>query len=108
MLPRKSSPVHRSSAIAVDVRVPSLGMSFAAMAGAVAPESVVLATFLGLEVGTKVLLQLSLPDGRAEIDGIVSEGQSSTDGIRIDLLDVDDHLRARLDAAGCPPTACVA
>jgi hypothetical protein len=109
MLPvRKSSPVRRSTAIAIDVRVPSLGMSFAALAAGVEPESIFLSTFLGLDAGTKVILHVSLPDGRAELDGVVSSRPTSAGGIRIDLVDVDDHMKTRLEAAACPPTARVA
>src|SRR5256885_5142973 len=99
MLPiRKSSPVRRSTAIAVDVRVPSLGMSFAALAAGVEPESIFLSTFLGLEAGTRVTLQVTLPDGRAELDGVVSGRPTSAGGIRIDLVDVDEHVKTRLEA----------
>ena len=83
-------------------------MSFAALAAGVEPDSIFLSTFLGLDVGTKVLLQIMLPDGRAELDGVVSGKPTSAGGIRIDLVDLDEHTRVRLTAASCPPTARVA
>lgn len=94
--------------IAVEVRVPNLGMSFAALAANVEPDGIFLSTFLALDAGTKVLLQVTLPDGRAEIDGVVSSKPTAAGGIRIDLVDVDDHMKARLTAASSPPTARVA
>ena len=92
----------------MEVRVPSLGMAFAALAANVDVESIFLSTFLGLEIGTRVLLQITLPDGRAEIDGVVSDKPTSAGGIRIDLVDVDDHTKLRLAAASSTPTARVA
>jgi hypothetical protein len=83
-------------------------MSFAALAAAVEPESIFISTFLGLDPGTKVSLQVTLPDGRADLDGVVSDRPTSAGGLRIDLLDVDDHMKTRLEAAACPPTARVA
>ncbi len=97
MLPvRKSSPVRRSSAIAVEIRVPSLGMSFAALASRVDAESLFLSSFVDLDPGTPVLLQISLPDGRIDAEGVVSTKPTAAGGLHIDLAHVEDALRERL------------
>jgi hypothetical protein len=102
MLPiRKSQLVpRRSPAVAVEVRVPSLGTSFGALAASIRPEGVFLSTFQELEVGTLVIAALSLPDGPAEVDGVVIEANdSSVQGIAVRFEDVDDAMKMRLSAA---------
>ena len=108
MLPtRKSAPApRRSPAVAVEVRIPSLGSSFGALAASVRPESVFLSTFQLLAPGTAVILTLSLADGPVVLDGVVVEqGDPAGMGIAIELVDVDDAARARLASASsiAPP-----
>jgi hypothetical protein len=113
MLPnRKSSPApRRSPAIAVEVRVPSLGTSFGALASSVRPEGVFLSTFQDLAVGTAVTTMLSLPDGPAIVDGVVIDANDPAgQGLAVQFDQVDDLLRMRLSAAAsvAPPQAKVA
>ena len=102
MLPnRKSAPApRRSAAIAVEVRVPSLGTSFGALAASIRPEGVFLSTFQILEPGTAVIATLSLADGPVVLDGVVvDQGDPAGMGIAVELVDVDDATRTRLAAA---------
>jgi len=113
MLPlRKSSPVpRRSPAVAVEVRVPSLGTSFGALAASIRPEGVFLSTFQQLDVGTEVVATLSLPDGPLQLDGVVVErGDSAGEGVAVRFDAVDDTIGMRLSAASsiAPPAARVA
>ena len=113
MLPnRKSSPMHRRSpAVAVEVRVPSLGTSFGALASSLRPEGVFLSTFQELAVGTAVVATLSLPDGPLEVDGIVvDQGDPAGQGVAVQFHAVDDLMRMRLSAASsiAPPASQVA
>jgi hypothetical protein len=113
MLPnRKSSPApRRSPAVAVEVRVPSLGTSFGALAASIRPEGIFLSTFQELDVGTKVIATLSLPDGPAVVDGVViDQGDAAGQGIAVALEPVDDAMRMRLSSASsiAPPAARVA
>jgi hypothetical protein len=113
MLPnRKSSPAsRRSPAVAVEVRVPSLGRSFGALAASIRAESIFLSTFQDLAVGTIVVATLSLPDGPAVVDGVVVDrGDAAGQGLAVALSEIDDVLRSRLSAASsiAPPAAKVA
>jgi hypothetical protein len=101
MLPRKSSPApRRNPAVSVEVRVPSLGTAFGALAASVGPDRVFLSTFHALAIGTPVVATLSLPDGPAVVDGVVIEqGDAAGQGIALALEGLDDALRARLRAA---------
>jgi|GEM_PF-6551993 len=113
MLPiRKSSPVsRRNHAVAAEVRVPSLGTAFGALAASITPERVFLSTFQELEAGTRVVLELSLPDGGAVVDGtVVLAGDPAGQGIAVALEAVDDATRIRLSCAAgsIPPTSQVA
>jgi hypothetical protein len=99
MLPaRKSSPVPRGSAIkAVEIRVPSLGMAFTALASSIGPSGAFLTTFVELAVGTPVIAALSLADGPAIVDGrVIAQGDAAGLGIAIEFHDVDDEMRSRL------------
>ena len=97
MLPvRKSSPVRRSTAIAVEIRVPSSGETFVALASRVEAESVLVSMFVELEAGTPVVLVLSQPDGRADADGVVSARPTPGGAVVIELADLAEPLRARL------------
>jgi hypothetical protein len=113
MLPiRKSSPPsRRSPAVAVEVRVPSLGTSFGALAASIRPEGVFLSTFQEVDVGTAVVATLSLPDGPLEVDGVIVErGDPAGQGMAVAFDGVDDIMRRRLSAASsvAPPAARVA
>jgi hypothetical protein len=102
MLPtRKSSPApRRSHVVAAEVRIPSTGIAFGALAGTIRPESLFLTTFQDIAVGTIVMVELSLPDGPAIVDGVVVHaGDSAGLGIAIELEAVDDAMRMRLSAA---------
>ena len=103
MLPRKSSrPPPRNTAVSVEVRVPSLGTAFGAIAANVGPEGVFLSTFHALAVGTAVIATLSLPDGPVIADGVVVEAGDAGgggQGIALALEGLDDAVRERLRAA---------
>lgn len=101
MLPRKSSPApRRNTAVSVEVRVPSLGTAFGAIAANVGPEGVFLSTFHALAVGTAVIATLSLPDGPVIADGVVVEASDAAgQGIALALEGIDDTTRERLRAA---------
>ena len=89
MLPtRKSSPApRRSPAIAVEVRIPSLGTAFGALAASVRPEGVFLSTFQTLGPGTAVIMTLSLADGPLVLDGVVvDQGDPAGMGIAVDFI----------------------
>ncbi len=110
MLPnRKSaSAPRRSPAVAVEVRVPSLGTSFGALAATIRPEGVFLSTFQVLGPGTAVITTLSLGDGPIVLDGVVVEpGDPAGMGIAVEFVEVDDVARTRLSAASsiAPPAA---
>lgn len=96
----------------MEVRVPSLGTSFGALAASIRPEGVYLSTFQELDVGTVVIAALALPDGQAIVDGVVVErGDSAGQGIAVEFEPVDDMMRMRLSAASsiaAPPAARVA
>lgn len=95
----------------MEVRVPSLGTSFGALAATIRPEGVFLSTFQELDVGTVVIASLSLPDGPAVVDGVVvKQGDSAGQGIAVQFEPVDDMMRMRLSAASsmAPPAARVA
>ncbi len=96
MLPnRKSAPApRRSPAIAVEIRVPSLGTSFGALASSIRPEGVFLSTFHTLPPGSAVILTLSLADGPVVLDGlVVDHGDPAGMGIAVAFVDVDDAAR---------------
>jgi hypothetical protein len=101
MLPRKSSPAPRRNAVvSVEVRVPSLGTAFGALAANVGPDGVFLSTFHALAVGTAVIATLSLPDGPVIADGVVVDaGDAAGQGIALALEGLDDAVRERLRAA---------
>ncbi len=91
--------------------MPSLGTAFGALASAIRAEGVFLSTFQVLAVGTAVVATLSLPDGPAEVDGVVVEpGDAAGMGIAVEFASVDEPMRLRLSAAAsiAPPAARVA
>jgi hypothetical protein len=102
MLPnRKSAPApRRSPAIAVEVRVPSLGTCFGALASSIRPEGVFLSTFQSLPPGSAVITTLSLADGPVVLDGlVVDQGDPAGMGIAVAFVDVDEATRVKLTAA---------
>lgn len=109
MLPnRKSAPAPRAH-IAAEVRVPSEGTWFAALAASVRPDGLFLSTFQELPAGTSVVVELSLPDGPAIVDGVVAHHEGDGPGVRVAFESLDDELRARIEAAshGAPPISGV-
>lgn len=113
MLPnRKSSPSpRRFPAIAVEVRVPTLGTSFGALAASVRPEGVFLSTFVQLDVGTGVIATLSLPDGPAVVDGtVVDQNDPAGMGLAVEFRDLEAGMGARLSSASslAPPAPLAA
>ena len=102
MLPNRSvSGIRRRvPAIAVEVKVPSLGTAFGALAASIRPAGVFLSTFQELASGTAVIATLSLPDGPLELDGVVVEANDpASPGIAVAFDDPDDAQRTRLEAA---------
>ena len=95
----------------MEVRVPSLGTSFGALAASIRPEGVFLSTFQELAPGTSVIAALSLPDGQLVVDGVVVDsGDPAGYGIAVQFEDVDDLMRMRLSAASsvAPPAPATA
>jgi hypothetical protein len=99
MLPtRKSSPVRKSDAFTVQLRVPALGVSFPATATILRAEGASLTSFIPLEKGMAVIVDLWLDGARVEVDAVVA----SCDGDRSVALafeNVDDATKASIDRA---------
>lgn len=94
-----ATPARARVAIAAEVTVPSLGTTFAALARSVRREGVFLPTFHVLEIGTRVVLELALPDGPLVVEGLVAALEpDGVAGVTVDFVDVDDRDVARLDA----------
>lgn len=101
MLPiRKSMPIpQRPPAIAVEVSVPAFGIWFAAIAATVRPEGIFLTTFQEVPTGTRVEVEIALPDGdTVKVAGIVGEHPLEGIGIDIAFEDLDPDTRARIEA----------
>jgi len=101
----------RSPIVAAEVRVPTLGTAFGALAASVRPEGVHLSTFNDLALGTSVVVELALPDGPAIVDGLViAANDPHGRGLAVELQPVDDRMRMRLSATSSmlPPMAKVA
>lgn len=102
MLPTRKSSLapRRNHAVAAEVRVPDLGLAFGALAASIRPESLFLTTYQELNVGTVVIVELSLPDGPMIVDGVVVPSEDPGGlGLAIELEAVDDGGRIRLGAA---------
>lgn len=100
MLPiRKSMPVpERAPAIAVEVSVPAFGIWFAAIAATVRPDGIFLSTFREVPTGTRVEVEIALPDGASvKVAGIVSEHPLEGMGIDIAFEELDGEARARIE-----------
>jgi hypothetical protein len=101
MLPlRKSLPIpRRAAAIAVEVRVPAFGIWFAAIAATVRTDGIFLSTFREVPSGTRVEVEIALPDGAVMLSGIVGEHPLEGVGIDIAFDDLEPELRARIEAS---------
>jgi hypothetical protein len=112
MLPvRKSAPVpRRVKAIAAEVRVPSEGTWFAALAASVRADGLFLSTFQELPAGTAVVVELSLPGGSVTVDGFVEHYDGDGPGVRVAFEGLDEEIRSRIEASAPEPrvTALVA
>lgn len=99
MLPiPKTFPVHaaRRTAVAVEVRAPSLGIWFAAIAATVRADGLFLSTYHDLPHGTRVEVQIALPDGPAvDVTGVVADHPFEGTGIDISFDDLSE-IRARV------------
>jgi hypothetical protein len=102
MLPiRKSMPIPsgRAPAIAVEVSVPAFGIWFAAIAATVRADGIFLSTFREVEAGTRVEVEIALPDGPpVKVAGIVGEHPLEGIGIDIAFEALDADTRARIEA----------
>lgn len=80
--------------------MPGLGTAFGALAASIRAHSLFLSTFQDLVIGTAVVIELSLPDGPAIVDGVVvPSGDAAGMGIAVELEPVDATMRERLAAA---------
>jgi hypothetical protein len=105
MLPtRKSSPVpRRGPAIAAEVRVPSEGTWFAAIAATVRADGIFLSTFRELPPGTDVIVELSLPDGPpVVVDGKVGDHPHEGPGVHVSFDTMHDDVRKRIEKLSPP------
>jgi hypothetical protein len=101
MLPiRKSMPVPtRAPAIAVEVSVPAFGIWFAAIAATVRPDGIFLSTFQEVPSGTRVEVEIALPEGApVKVAGIVGEHPLEGIGIEIAWGELEAETRARMEA----------
>lgn len=106
MLPiRKSLPVaRRAHAIAVEVRVPALGIWFAAIAATVRSDGIFLSTFQDLPRGTRVELEIALPSGApVHVAGVIAEHPLEGIGIDVAFDSVDEDVRERLASLAPEP-----
>lgn len=100
MLPiRKSMPIPaRPPAIAVEVSVPAFGIWFAAISATVRADGIFLSTFQEVPSGTRVEVEIALPEGDpVKVAGVV--GEHSLEGIGIDISfdDLEEDVRARIE-----------
>lgn len=101
MLPlRKSLPIQRRApAIAVEVRVPAFGIWFAAIAATVRADGIFLSTFQEVPSGTRVEVEIALPDGApVRVAGVVREHPLEGMGIDIAFEDLETTIRERIEA----------
>lgn len=91
-------PSH-TPAIAVEVSVPAFGIWFAAIAATVRADGIFLSTFQEVPSGTRVEVEIALPDGPpAKVAGIVGEHPLEGMGIDIAFENLDATTRARIEA----------
>lgn len=89
----------RAPVIAVEVSVPAFGIWFAAIAATVRPDAMFLSTFQEVPTGTRVEVEIALPDGPpVKVAGIVGEHPLEGMGIAIAFEDVERDARARIEA----------
>lgn len=99
--PRLDQAAARSWVVAVEVRLPADGTWFNALAASVRSDGLFLSTTTyELEVGTPVILALSLPTGAAIVDGTVepSEDEDGPLGVWIAFDNLSDEARERIEA----------
>lgn len=101
MLPiRKSLPApRRAPAIAVEVRVPAFGIWFAAIAATLRADGMFLSTYHDVPRGTRVEVEIALPDGLPPIVAAGVVGEDPIEGVGIDIAfdDLDVEVRDRLE-----------
>jgi hypothetical protein len=89
----------RAPAIAVEVSVPAFGIWFAAIAATVRPDGIFLSTFQEVPSGTRVAVEIALPEGApVKVAGIVGEHPLEGMGIDIAFRELDADSRARIEA----------
>jgi hypothetical protein len=87
----------KSSALAVEVRVPGEGRAFAALAGKLGIEGVFVSTFHGVREGTRVEVELTLPDGALLVHGAVGRAPIvGAAGFAVVFGDLPPESRARI------------
>ena len=85
--------------IDVEVRVPAFGVWFAAVAATVRPDGIFLSTFREVPSGTRVEVEIALPDGPpVHVSGIVSEHPLDGVGIDVAWAEIEPETRARIEA----------
>jgi hypothetical protein len=90
----------KSSALAVEVRVPHEGRAFAALASKLGTEGVFVSTFHGVREGASVMVELSLPDGPLLVHGTVARAPLvGAAGFAVVFDDLPPESRARILAA---------
>jgi len=90
----------KSSALAVEVRVPHEGRAFAALAGKLGTEGVFVSTFHSVREGTSVVVELTLPDGALLVHGTVARAPIvGSAGFAVVFDDLPPESRARILAA---------
>jgi hypothetical protein len=70
----------KAMAIALDVHAPARGMTFAALASALATDRVFVSTFHELPLGTEVTIEIALREGTARAHGVVESTRGATTG----------------------------
>ncbi len=90
----------KSSALAVEVRVPHEGRAFAALANGLTVEGVFVSTFHSVREGTSVQVELTLPGGALSVHGTVSRAPMvGGAGFAVVFDDLAPAERARILAA---------
>lgn len=105
MLPMRSSPVPRDPRhVVVQVRAPKARLSFVALAARVTSDQIALATFVDLEAGLDVILDVEGGDGAPPVTvrGRVSVPRDDEGTVLVALDEVDDDVRERLSLLALP------
>ncbi len=101
MLPKRSAPVARDPRhVVVQVRVPKTGLSFPVLASRVSETQVALATFVDLDAGQDVILDMVLEDGAPPLvlQGVVEQPRDDEGSVLVTISSVDDLAKVRLAA----------